>query len=170
MSTAYSPIRLFAYFAWFGAATAAHLGAQMLDLRPGARVRVAAPGVLAGQLEGTVIERNGDSIVVATVQTAQYRIALSSASSISVYQGKSRSLGAWKGALWTGGIIGGLMLAASGGSSEYTGFVFEAAAIYGGIGALIGAAIGAESWSDHAMQPALAVTRNGAGIGARLHF
>src|SRR5205823_14272559 len=96
MSRAYSPIRLLAYFAYC-AVTPACLAGQMIDLRPGARVRVTAPGVLAGRLEGTIIERSADSIVVATTQAAQYRIGLSSASSISDFEGRRRLPGAGKG-------------------------------------------------------------------------
>jgi len=33
------------------------LGAQMLDVQPGARVRVTAPGVVAGRIDGTVVSR-----------------------------------------------------------------------------------------------------------------
>jgi len=58
------------------------LGAQMLDVQPGARIRVSAPSVVAGRIDGTVINRTPDSVVVATPGLFQYRFGLSSMASI----------------------------------------------------------------------------------------
>jgi hypothetical protein len=47
--------------------------AQVIDVQPGARVRVTAPGVVAGDLDAVVLQRVGDSLVVAQQSAAQYR-------------------------------------------------------------------------------------------------
>jgi hypothetical protein len=155
------------------------LQAQMIDVQPGARVRVTAPGVIAGRLQGTVIARMNDSIVVATPQMVQYRLALGSLSEIAVSQGKSRAAGAKRGAIWGAGITAPLLMIGVAGDStfrssgEKAGFIAVGTAMYAGIGALIGAAIGAEGWSSHVTtKPQIAVTASHAGlrIGARAAF
>jgi hypothetical protein len=42
--------------------TAARADAQLIELQPGARVRVRAPEVVAGRLEAVVIARSGDTV------------------------------------------------------------------------------------------------------------
>ena len=151
--------------------------AQMIDVQPGARVRVTAPGVLASRFEGTVIARTADSIVVASPQALQYRLAISTINEVAVSQGKSRSLGAKRGALWTGGIAAGLLTLAilpdtMGTAGEKAGCIAFGTGVYAGIGALVGMAIGAESWSSHTMKPAVTVAGTGGAVrvGARIKF
>jgi hypothetical protein len=152
----------------------------MIDLVPGARVRVTAPGTIAGRLEGTVSSRTADSLVVLTNAPAQYRIALRSVESVEVSRGTSRSAGATKGALWGGGI--GLAISiplsgdaesrrsADGGTMSPANFI--AIETIGGamIGAAIGAMIGSEQWARYASPVRVNVGRNGGRVGAALSF
>jgi hypothetical protein len=150
--------------------------AQLLDVQPGVRVRVRSPGALAGRVEGTVIARDKDSIVVATPQAVQFRLALASITDLAVSRGKSRSLGARRGALWTSAITAPILILGVGfdsslTSSEKIGFVAFGTGVYAGIGALVGMAIGAEAWSSHTLQPAVTVGSKGAArLGGRFTF
>ena len=149
------------------------LGAQMLDVQPGARIRVRAPALVAGRVDGTVIARSGDSIIVATPSLTQYRLSLASLASVEVYQGRSRSLGALKGALWTAGITVPLVAATELDQSSDVNrgeLIVAAAVIYGGTGALIGALIGADSWKSHAIAPRVVASREHVRVGVGLEF
>jgi hypothetical protein len=154
---------------------AAH--AQMLDVQPGARVRVVAPGMVAGRVEGTVISRMGDSVVLATAQMTQIRLALGSVTSLDLYRGRSKAAGARKGALWTGAITAPLLILGEIGDAtlsdaEKVGFVAFGTGVWTGIGALIGMAVGAEDWSSYAFKPTVDVATKGQGlrIGGRVSF
>jgi len=141
------------------------LGAQMLDVQPGARIRVSAPSVVAGRIDGTVINRTPDSVVVATPGLVQYRFGLSSMASIEVYQGRSHALGAWKGALWGGGVMLPFALIGTMDSPRGTDqapFILTVETVYAGVGAIIGSIVGADSWASHAA----ATPRVTAGAGA----
>lgn len=149
------------------------LGAQMLDVQPGVRVRVSAPGVVAGRIDGTVIGRTQDSIVVATPSSTQYRFELASLSAVEVYQSRSHARGAWKGALWGGGVM--LPLALLGtmdtpqGTDQASVFL-EVETVYAGVGAIIGSIIGADSWSAHKLTPNVAAGPGGLRLGAAIRF
>jgi hypothetical protein len=56
--------------------------------------------------------------------------------------------------------------------SPKTAFIAAGTVVYAGLGALIGAAIGAEAWSSHPMKPAVTVagTRGAVRVGARMKF
>src|SRR4051812_8526913 len=149
------------------------LGAQMLDVQPGARIRVRAPSAVAGRIDGTVLNRTTDSIVIATPALVQYRLGLSSLASLEVYQGRSHSLGAWKGALWGGGVM--LPLALLGTidtprGTDQAAVFFEVETVYAGVGAIIGSIIGAESWSAHTLTPRITAGGGGLHLGATLQF
>jgi hypothetical protein len=135
--------------------------AQMIDVQPGAKVRVSAPGIVAGQVEGLITSRTADSIVLLTSKSMQYRIALGSVSMLSVSQGKSRLKGAAKGSLWGAGIMLVFSAAVSGDPDmrrgEYANSppvsvpAFIALETVGGamIGAGIGAIVGSERWNSY---------------------
>ena len=149
------------------------LQAQMLDVQPGARVRVTAPGLIAGRVEGTVINRTADSVVVATPGFAQYRLAFGSLATLEVYQGRSHGVGAKKGALWGAGVMLPFALLATidtPRTSDALAVVAEVETVYAGVGAIIGSIIGADSWSAYGMTPNIGSSGGALHVGATLHF
>jgi hypothetical protein len=149
------------------------LQAQMLDVQAGARIRVTAPGVVAGRVEGTVINRSGDSIVIATPALAQYRLGMSSLATLEVFQGRSHGLGAEKGALWGAGVMLPFALLATMDtprSSDALAVATEVEIVYAGIGAIIGSIIGADSWSAHSMAPTISSSGGAIRVGTALRF
>ena len=94
---------------WFAVAIAVSpplaAPAQMLELQPGVRVRVEAPGVLAGRLEALVSARSRDSLTLLPTGSAPFSIPLSAVTLAEVYRGRDRKAGAWSGAKW-GALIG----------------------------------------------------------------
>lgn len=135
---------------------AAPLCAQQAELRPGARVRLSAPGTLAGQQTGTVLERSTDSLLFATPNGTPTRLALAALERVEVSRGRSRSRGALKGTAWGAGIgIGlGLISVAAGNECSALDSVcptdteLVTSTIVGSavIGVIIGAIVGSESW------------------------
>jgi len=93
---------------------AAPANAQLLELQPGARVRVTAPAVLGGKLEGTIAARRGDTLSIVPSNVAPVDIPISALSRVEVYRGTSRTAGAKKGLLWglALGLPAGLLTAA----------------------------------------------------------
>ena len=79
---------------------AAPANAQLLELQPGARVRIVAPTVLGGKLEGTVVGRKGDTLSIVPRNVAPVDIPISALSRVEIYRGKSRTAGAKKGLMW----------------------------------------------------------------------
>jgi hypothetical protein len=155
----------------------APLAAQMIDVQPGVRVRVTAPGVVAGQVEGLIATRTVDSVVLLTSRPSSYRIALESITTLSVSQGKSRLKGAAKGSAWGGAIMLVMSAAMSGDPSvrqvdantEPVSIpTFIATEVVGGamFGAAIGAIIGSERWNSYETLPRITV--GAAGGRARL--
>jgi hypothetical protein len=139
-------------------------GAQLLELQPGARVRVTAPGILGGRLDGTIGARHGDTLSVVQQGVAPVNLPISAMTSVEVYRGKSRGAGAKRGLLW-GAAIGLPLgaLTAAGDNKEWNGLdatcdsdfedcpttsdlgmvawtTFSFATVGAGIGALIGRA------------------------------
>lgn len=78
--------------------------AQMESLIPGVRVRIRAPGSVSGRLTGTVLTRTSDSLSIATESGVPLHLPLSRLTAVEVSRGKSRSMGAMKGALWGAGV------------------------------------------------------------------
>ena len=140
---------------------------------PGTRIRLTAPGVLADQLDATIVRRPPDSLVVATPAGVEYSVALASVTSIDRFDGRSAKQGAKRGfvvgavtmlpfaVLFSG--LGGCDAACTAGFAAY----FDAA--YGGIGAAIGAGIGVDKWTRVDLQPRVSALPNGRfGIGFNL--
>jgi hypothetical protein len=129
---------------------------QLSEVAPGARVRLRAPGVVAGRYSGTVLSRTADTLVVARTGGAPVRVPVSSLTSVEVSRGESRLMGAGKGALW-GGAIGlgiGFLAAAAGEEDDFDGDsdgeVVIGSALGGAIwGVIIGAIVGSERWDRY---------------------
>jgi len=173
--------------------SAAPCGAQLLELQPGARVRVTAPGILGGRLDGTIGARRGDTLSVVQQGIAPINIPISSLTSVETFRGKSHLAGAKRGALWGAAI--GLPLgaaAALGDNREfnvvddtcdpdffecdmYTDTEFVVLMTVGStlIGAGIGAIIGRAHWEKLQLpvrSSILAPSKGRVGIGLALRF
>src|SRR3982750_3386655 len=81
-------------------AAAAPLRAQLLDVVPGTRVRLTAPGVLATRFEGTVLRRTSDSLTVASGGGEQLTVPVAGITALELNRGRSHGRGAVRGALW----------------------------------------------------------------------
>lgn len=114
------PVR-FAFIASAALLAAADLDAQQAgapasptfpEVVPGARIRLEAPNLVAGKFEGTVLERSGDTVVVASGPAVRVRIPLDAMTALAVSRGKSRGAGAVRVSLqpMRGGLNVGLAL------------------------------------------------------------
>jgi hypothetical protein len=142
---------------------AARSGAQTDALVPGQRVRLAAPGVLAGRFEGTVLQRLDDTVLVGRADGMNLRVPLGAITAVQVSRGESRLRGTGKGAQCGAMIVGGAGLALgipalAGRDSAYSRGDVLTWSLQGAIGgALWGAIIGSffrvERW-DRVAPPA----------------
>lgn len=157
---------------------AAVAAAQYTEARPGARVRLRAPGIVAGRYVGTVLTRDSGAIHLGSPTAAPVDVPFDRITVLEISRGKSRSAGAWLGIEW-GAPIGlglGLLLAPSlrvcdptchdATASEKNNFV-GVGAVSGVLwGAGIGALIGRERWERFDIAPRTGVdTRS-----SRLHL
>jgi hypothetical protein len=78
---------------------------QITEAQPGARVRVSAPGVVAGSYVGTVLAREPGILRVGSPNTPPIDVPIDRITSLEISRGKSRSAGAGRGAV-IGGIVG----------------------------------------------------------------
>lgn len=145
--------------------TPAH--AQHTEIQPGARVRIQAPGILAGRYVGTVLTRSADTVELGTPGTAPIKVPFARITSIEVSRGSSRSLGALRGVEWGApiGLVIGVIAAAGTESDPYCfdncstsgsdKAAFVAASTLGGAlwGAGIGAIVGRERWERFDVSP-----------------
>lgn len=139
--------------------------AQGTEIVPGARLRIAAQGVVAGQLVATVLSRTADSLVLGGPGMQPLTVAVSRLTSIEVSRGKSRLDGAIRGIKWGVPIsVGFASLIAPGltrcdlvagvrrcgleaSTGDKVGFALVGGPLVGIFyGAPIGALIGAEKW------------------------
>jgi hypothetical protein len=145
---------------------------------PGARVRLRAPGVVAGRYTGTVLSRTPDTLVVGRSVATFVRVPVSALTSLEVSRGKSRSRGALRGAALCAPIFGavlGLVADDPPGRSAVAGRVqvVAAGALMGGLGgAIAGAIMPSERWHRYDL-PArtsllLPVTPGPARAGVRI--
>lgn len=79
--------------------------AQLTEAQPGARVRVTAPGVVAGTFVGTVLAREPGIMRVGSQDTAPIDVPLDRLTSLEISKGKSRAAGAGRGTV-VGGLVG----------------------------------------------------------------
>ena len=145
---------------------------QLPEVAPGARVRIRAPGVVAGSYTGTVLSRSADTLVVAGSAAAAVRVPIASLTQVEVSRGRSRSRGASKGALWGAGIglaIGVVTMGIAddanyGSQGEYVAFNAVGGAIWG---VIIGAIVGSERWDGYQLPLRASLVRP-AGPGDRI--
>ena len=158
--------------------SSSRLVAQAVEIHPGTRVRIEAPGALSSRLEGTVVSHTADSMVVVRESTV-YRLSLGEVSRLEVHTGKDRLAGARRGAL-IGGVIGvgwGILVVASGfdeplcyteepcGEAPPAGETIVASTGAGAVwGGLIGAWVGRKRW-DPVPGPARLAVAPAAGGG-----
>jgi hypothetical protein len=151
----------FAALALALAAAPAH--AQLAELTAGTKVRVRAPSAVAGRLTGIVLTRGADSVTMSRENATPVTLPLSALTTLEISRGKSHGRGAWKGALWGGGIMFGLGLVVPaeectgvGASRSCTRLSRGESAVFGAvggatIGAVIGAIVGSERWERAAL-------------------
>jgi hypothetical protein len=149
----------------------------LAEVAPGARVRIQAPGIVAGRYAGTVLARTPDTLVVASAAAGAVRVPIASLTSVEVSRGRSRSLGAMKGAAWGAGIGLAIGLVTAGvaddqgygSGGEYVVFNALGGAVWG---AIIGAIAGSERWDryDLSRRTSLVLPRPGhsPGLGLRV--
>jgi hypothetical protein len=142
--------------------------AQYSEAQPGARVRIQAPGILAGPFVGTVLAREGGIVRVGSPSMQPLDIPLDRITSFEISRGKSRWAGAGRGAVI--GVPIGLalgLLSASVASDEDRAYSdgarrdtlsrgeVVAYTTLGSMfwGAVIGAFIPQEKWDRFAMAP-----------------
>lgn len=150
--------------------------AQLTEVAPGARVRIQAPGIVAGRYEGTVIARTRDSLTLASSATPPVTIAAARITSLEISRGSSRTDGAMRGLAWSVPIGVGLGLAFLPGLHDCTtcgnkpsdvGVVLQMAIGSAMWGAGIGAIVGRERWESFDLAPKLSLTTQG-GPGVRM--
>lgn len=170
----------------------APVGAQVLEVQPGAHVRITAPGVLGSRLDATVVARRGDTLSLVQRGVAPIELPISSLSRVEIYRGKSRLAGAKKGLLW--GLAIGLPLgavstagdnrewnkvddtcnSASGNCATYTDLEQVAVVTVGSglFGAGLGAIIGKARWESLKLpaNPAVGIVPSAGGVRATLSF
>lgn len=142
---------------------------QITEAQPGARVRLSAPGIVAGGYVGTVLAREPGIMRVGSPNTPPIDVPIDRITALEISRGKSRAAGAGRG-VGVGGIVGlalGLVAAVS---DEETRTYFnydtgrrdtlsrgEVVAYTTFSGALIGAAIGVfvpkERWERFDLAP-----------------
>ena len=128
---------------------------QIAELRPGAYVRIRAPGVRGGEAEGAILSRDHDTVVVARPGAMPVAVPLPAITRASVFRGRTRRAGARKGAKWGAGVGLGLGLFnivfsdCSGEhcqTSDKVAGVAAFTAIGAGVGALVGTVVRADQW------------------------
>jgi hypothetical protein len=150
--------------------------ARLDEMQPGARVRVTAPGIVAGRYVGTVLSRSADTLTVGRANERPVAVPTARLTSLEVSGGRSRKLGAIRGALW-GAPVGTVIAILEHTEREYCGSpgcalqndyvlvrrppnaleVAWGAFAGAGMGALIGAWIGREAWTRSDLAPRVAI-------------
>jgi hypothetical protein len=72
--------------------------AQYTEAQPGTRVRVEAPGIVAGRFEGTVLSRDNDIVRVGSPNAAPVDVPMNRITSFEISRGRSRWAGVGRGA------------------------------------------------------------------------
>ncbi len=144
--------------------------AQLNELQPGARIRIRAPGEIAGRLTGVVTARTTESVTITRPNAAPLAVPFSKLTSLDISRGKSRLRGAGKGTLW--GVGSGLLLGlissppstctnywAPGSCTPPSRGEFMGTMVLGSviIGAAVGAIVGSEVWDSAVLPSRLAL-------------
>jgi len=153
--------------------------APLLELQPGTRVRVQAPGVVASSLEATVVTRARDTVTLTTSRGVPIPVPLAAITAAEVSRGRSHRDGAVKGLAWgtAVGLATGLLsaviddaasaacagepCASNGTPGEIVAVSFMTGAA---LGASIGAIMGVEHWERLTMPTYVAVQPSRAGL------
>ena len=151
------------------AAGASTARAQLTEAQPGARVRVQAPGIVAGRYVGTVLVREPGMLRLGGPDAAPIDVPIDRITSLEISKGKSRLAGAGRGIKWglPIGLAFGLISASTaseesriywdGGYQKDTVSKGEIVALFSFAGAFWGAAIGAlipkEQWAHFDLAP-----------------
>jgi hypothetical protein len=163
------------------------LVAQVSEVQPGARVRVTAPGIVAGDFVGTVLTRTADTIAVGGPNVVPIHIPWARISSLEISRGKSRADGAIVGIKWGAPLMAAvgatLGIAGTGLNDRCTqcddislGEAVSVTALFALSGAFYGAGIGAivgrERWDqfDVGARTSLRIDRGRIGIGMQFGF
>jgi hypothetical protein len=141
--------------------------AQYTEAQPGTRVRIEAPGVVAGRFEGTVLSRDNDMVRVGAPNAAPVDIPMGRITSFEISRGTSRWAGVGRGAsvgLPIGLVLG--LLASTGDAEARTywdaggrdtlsrGAIIAYGAFAGALwGGAIGALIPKERWERFTTTP-----------------
>ena len=138
---------------------------QVSELRPGAYVKIRAPGVLGGEVEWTILTLDRDTLRVARPGSAPMAVPLASITRATIYRGRTREAGARKGAKWGAGVGLGLGLFNIGFSdcsgthcetSDNVVGVVAFTAVGAGVGALVGTVLRADRWERVQLPPRVA--------------
>jgi hypothetical protein len=141
--------------------------AQLTEIQPGARVRIAAPGIVAGRYVGTVLTRSADTVELGAPGTSPIKVPIARITSVEVSRGSSRMLGAGRGVMWGApiGLVIGIVAAAGTDADPYcydycsTSGSYKAGIVAGSTvagalwGAGIGAIVGRERWERFEIAP-----------------
>ncbi len=183
----YRPLSSFVAVAWCVAMAIPRAEAQLAPLvepQPGTRVRVQAPGVLAGPLEATVVTRARDTVTLTRHRGAPIPVPLAAITAAEVSRGRTHRDGAVTGLAWGAsvGLAVGLLSAvtydarsdacgAEPCENDFSPGEVVAGSFLAGaaLGAGIGAIKGAEHW-EHLTIPVtyVAVRPSGAGLALEL--
>jgi hypothetical protein len=162
--------------------------AQYTEAQPGSRVRITAPGVVAGSYAGTVLAREPGIVRLGSPNTPPIDVPIDRITVFEISHGKSRSAGAGRGvAIGTpiGAVLG--LVAASSDASNRTYWDYnsgrmdtlsrgEIVLYTAATGALLGAAIGAlvpkERWERFDVAPRTGIDWRGGRtqLGLRLTY
>lgn len=149
------------------AALALPARAQLTEMQPGVRVRIVAPGIVAGRYVGTVLTRDADTVQLGAPGTAPVKIPFARITSVEVSRGSSRALGAARGVVWGApiGLVIGVVAAAGtdedpycfdscSTSGSYKAGIIATSTLAGALwGAGIGAIVGRERWERFEIAP-----------------
>lgn len=166
--------------------TSAPARAQYTEVQPGARVRIVAPGIVAGRYVGTVLTRSADSLELGAPGVPPIKMPFARITSLEVGRGSSRALGAGRGVMWGApiGLVVGVIAAAGTDSDpycfdtctrsgSYKAGIIAASTLAGALwGAGIGAIVGRERWErfDVAPQSSFNLRQGRAMIGFAVAF
>jgi hypothetical protein len=178
----FRPLRTIVAIAWCSAMAIPRADAQLaplVELQPGTRVRVQAPGVVANSLEATVVTRVRDTVTLTTVRGVSIPVALAAITAADVSRGRSHRNGAVEGLAWGAGagLVVGLLSAViydarsdACGAEPCENALSPGEVVAGGfmtgalLGAGIGAIAGAERWERLTIPMFVAVRPSRAGL------
>ena len=156
--------------------------AQLIEVQPGARVRIEAPGAVAGSYEGTVLARTADTLILGGPHVSPIRVPIAQITGLEISHGMSRERGAKIGMKWgvpiTTALGASILTAIAADDSCPTCYPLKASEVVSGLalsalvgaiyGASIGAMIGKERWDRFELPrgAAIAVRRDPVAVTA----